>query len=183
MFFKQFISVLLIALMLPLSALAQDAPPPIFIIPPPQFDLVEPMQANADNIPQGAFVTPMRTGQRAREDGVFYSLEANAWLLSEFNRIQLYWIELMDHRLQLQYEWAVSEIEAQNNRRDSEIHILEIQLEAERRRLDNLEDINDSMRSQIGWSRREKFRFAIAIIGVAAVVGLGGYYIGGLTAN
>ena len=181
---KKFLYVLFLVLLIPSLAFGQPPVPEVtYVIEPPTFELSEPMEANAETIPDNAFIIPLRAGQRVREDGIFYSLEANAWLLSEFNRIQVYWISTMDHRLRLYQEWADSELEARDTRHEAEIQILEVEIEAERRRINALQDMNDAMRRNVGWSRREKFRFAISIIGVAAVVGLGGYIIGGITAN
>lgn len=149
---------------------------------PPTFDLAEPMQPNSDSIPQGAFIVPLRLGQVAPEDGVFYSMSANAWLLSEFTRIQQYWIDEMGRRVAITRLWGRHQVNSQQNRYEMDLQGLRIQLRAREREVEDLVEINEELSVQVGWSRREKFRFVVSIVGVAAVAGVVGYVVG-ITTN
>lgn len=161
-------------------AKAQDI---TYINPPPSFRLAEPMSPDSSSIPQGATVTPVRVGDRARIDGVLYSLEANAWLLSEMQRVQNFWILEMNTRIGITRTWAEHELRSQANRHNADNEIMQVRLRASERNVESLLETNREMASQVGWTRREKFRFVISIIGVGVVAGLGGYFIGTVVGN
>lgn len=175
---KKFLLVLFAVLLYATAACAQEY---TYITPPPSFTLAEPMLPSTANIPTGAFITPMRVGDRAASPGVLYSLEANAWLMSEMQRVQAVWILEMDTRVQLMLVWANHELTSQENRNTATLEILHTQLEAAYRNANDLSDQNRRLAAQVGWTRREKFRFVISVVGVGAIAGMGGYFIGRIT--
>jgi len=162
------------------TACAQDID---YVNSPPTFRLAEPMSPNPETIPPGATLTPVHVGDRARVDGVLYSLEANAWLLSEMQRVQNYWILEMNTRVNITLAWADHELLSQANRHNADNEIMQVRLNASERNVESLMETNRELLSQVGWTRREKFRFVVSIIGVGAIAGLGGYFIGSAVGN
>ena len=159
---------------------AQDfTTPSQFITQPPSFQLAEPMNPRTEGIPSGATITPVRVGDRARIDGVLYSMEANAWLLSEIQRLQVYWILEMDTRVNLVMTWAQHEIASQQNRHEASMEIVQVRLDARDRHIETLTDINrDLVRASRRQVRRSRLKLVLMVIGVGAVAGVGGYAIG-----
>lgn len=175
---KSFLLVFIVLLTITFSVKTAQAQDVTYITEPPTFELAEPLTPSRDSIPNGAFITPMQLGQRASYPGVLYSLEANAWLLSEIERLQLFWILEMNTRVNLILTWANHELASQENRNNASIEIIEVQLRTANRNIENLSDTNRELAAQVGWTRREKFRFVVSVIGVGALAGVGGYFLG-----
>lgn len=150
-----------------------------FITQPPTFQLAEPMSVNSSTIPSGAFLTPLRVGDVAQMDGILYSMEANAWILSEFDRLQNYWILEMNTRVNLVMAWAQHEFASQQNRHSASTQILQVQLDSRERDIETLREINrDLVRANSRTIRRNKFKLVFTFIGAGVVVGLVGYGVG-----
>lgn len=173
---KRFLLVLFLAIssfLMPIVASAQQA------ASPPTFQLAEPMQPDRTTIPTGAFITPLRVGDVVRNPGVLYSLEANAWILSQHEAIQLYWIAEMNRRVELTIAWGQHELAQQAISYETDLQIARVHLEARQRELDTLQGINrdlqrDARRSQ----RRARLKLVFIVIGTGAVAGLAGYGVG-----
>jgi hypothetical protein len=158
------------------SASAQEIQ---YINQPPSFQLAEPMSPNASTVPRGATVTPVHVGDVARSPGVLYSIEANAWLLSEFERLQLFWIIEMNTRVNTVFTWAHHEISSRQNRHEAEQAIRQIELDARDRHIESLESINrDLVKATRRQIRRDRFKLVLTVAGVGIVAGVGGYFIG-----
>ena len=171
---------LIISMFFATTASAQDSTATSqFITQPPSFQLAEPMNPSADAIPQGATITPVRVGDRSRINGVLYSMEANAWLLSEIQRLQVYWILEMDTRVNLVMTWAQHEIVSQQNRHEASMEIVQVRLDARDRHIESLANINrDLVRAARRQARRNRLKLVLMVVGVGAVAGVGGYVIG-----
>ena len=164
------------------DAQAQDSTE-AYITPPPSFELVEPMLADRTNIPAGAFVTPMNVGAVARSQGVLYSLEANAWLLSEFAAVQNRLILEMNARVAQTRAWADHEFRLQRIALSTDLEITRVHLEAREREVELLTETNTRLLRQVGWSRKEKFRTVLIAIGTGVASGFVMYYVGRAAAN
>lgn len=161
------------------TAQAQDV---TYITQPPTFELAEPMNPSSDSIPSGASITPVRVGDRARLDGVLYSLEANAWLLSEIERLQQFWILEMNSRVNLTLAWANHELESQANRTSASLEFMQLRLDARNRDVEALSQINTNLQRQARRNqRRTRLRMTFIVLGTGIVTGVAGYGIGRIT--
>lgn len=99
------------------------------ISPPPSFQLAEPQMLHFDpTVAPNARLYPLSLNQRAPVAGVLLNAEANAWIISQYNFIQSYWITEMNRRVQLVQTWAFAEIEGHNNRANANELSLQVQL-------------------------------------------------------
>lgn len=177
---KKFITNLVLVLMVSLVCLpfakAQDI---TYITQPPTFELAEPMSPSSDSIPHGASITPVRVGDRARLDGVLYSLEANAWLISELNRLQVVWISEMNTRVSLTLAWANHELESQALRSQASLELMQLRLDSRNRDVEQLTSINENLiRSARRQVRRSRFKLVLLVVGTGSLAGIGGYFVG-----
>lgn len=173
---KRFVLAALVAIwcFLPFVASAQRE-----VRSPPTFQLAEPMQPDRSTIPEGAFITPLRVGNVVRTDGVLYSLEANAWVLSQHDAIQQYWIAEMNRRVNLTVAWGQHELTQQAIAFETDLQIARVHLDARQRELDALMAINNDLRQQARRSqRRGKLKLVFIVLGTGVVAGLAGYGVG-----
>ena len=179
---KTFVKALLILfLFLNVSSIA-SAQDVSYITQPPTFELAEPMSPSSESIPSGASITPVRVGDRARLDGVLYSLEANAWLISEINRLQVVWISEMNTRVSLTFAWAEHELESQALRSQASIDMMQLRLDSRNRDVEAITEINQELvRASRRQVRRNRFKLVLTVVGVGALAGMGGYFIGQAT--
>lgn len=173
------ITIAVLYVLLALGIDCASAQPAMSHSQPPTFQLAEPMQPDASTIPSGAFVTPVRVGDVVRNPGVLYSLEANAWILSEFEKIQAFWIAEMDMRVEAMYVWAEYELALQHTVHTADLESLNIRLRSREREIQTLTEINTDLRRQATRvQRRSRLKLVFIVIGTGAVAGLAGYGVG-----
>lgn len=146
---------------------------------PPSFQLAEPMQPDRSTIPNGAFITPLRVGDVVRSPGVLYSLEANAWVLSQHEAIQRFWIAEMNRRVDLTIAWGQHELTQQAIAYETDLQIARVHLDARQRELDALLAINQNLlREARRTLRRSRLKLTFIVLGTGVVAGLAGYGVG-----
>jgi hypothetical protein len=125
---KFFAAILAFCLMIPSVSFAD--PPEWILQEPPTFELAQPLQLRYDEatIP-GARIFSLRLNQAAPSAGVLLNAEANAWIISQFDYVQMYWITEMNRRLDLTRTWAQAERQALAARHNAEVATCEVQVE------------------------------------------------------
>lgn len=145
----------------------------------PTFQLAEPMQPDRTTIPSGAFITPLRVGDVVRSPGVLYSLEANAWVLSQHEAIQRFWIAEMNRRVDLTIAWGQHELTQQAIAYETDLEIARVHLGASQRELDALLAINQDLRREARRTqRRSRLKLTFIVFGTGVIAGLAGYGVG-----
>jgi len=141
------------------------------ISPPPVFDLGRPMTVRYDatNIPNAQFYT-IRTGDRAPISGVLLNAEANAWLISQFEYIQNYWITEMNRRVELTLLWGTSEVAGVRVRSETELQALNVRVVSLQEENHLLTQTTERL---IRENRRQRilYRFLFSSAAIAVAVG------------
>lgn len=145
---------------------------------PPSYTLVEPPMSIP---PEGATVTPMRIGQRVTEVGVLYNQEANAWIQTEYKRINAAWFVEAETRMALLKAWSLRELNLMHNAALHNERVLNLRIESLQE--DNLELrlLNEEIAKKVGWSKREKFVAIMSSVGGVVVGALAGYMVGNIS--
>ena len=145
---------------------------------PPEFDEVQLRQPNSLSLPDGSMIAPMTQGLRAPFAGILWNEGAMAWLITDYEEAQLILIQEMDRRTGIMRAWAIREIATGENQHQTDLASLNLQLVARDDQIEDLEVINRSLASQVGFTLREKVIVVIITVGAAALAGGAGYLIG-----
>lgn len=142
---------------------------------PPNFDLPELAYPDHSTIPEEARIVPLQHNQRAPFHGVLWNHAANAWTIADYHAIQRIWIAEMQLRLDLTRAWAIYELESLWNSNEAENQLFSVQMESKNDTIEDLNQINQELALQVGFTRREKFITVTVTITTALVAGLLGY--------
>lgn len=161
-----------------------QTPTTFIIAPPPQFELAEPRSFHyGENESlvhiEGALIAPLRLNQPAPFAGVILNAQANAWIIAEFQAIQEYWINEMNHRVDEMRVWAFAEIAGYQSRLTEEQNAIRVQLDQCAAERIALEHATQELQRQYRKERRRiRVRNTFTIIGSVIGAGLGGFFIG-----
>lgn len=125
---KNLLTLLFAFLLYSSNAFAQETQTWI-VSEPPRFELAQPISLsyNESAIP-GARIYSIRQGQTAQVTGVLLNPEANAWIISQIEFLQRYWILEMNRRVELTTAWANAEMQGIRSEQQEEIDLYQIRI-------------------------------------------------------
>jgi hypothetical protein len=141
----------------------------------PTFQLEAPQRSAP---PDGALITPLNQNGRAPFSGVLYNAEANAWLVSELQRLHTTWRLEAETELKLMQAWSLRELERLHNIALHNEQALNLQISSLEQDVTGLTELNASLARQTGWTRGKKFVLVFTSVGSIIVGTIAGWLIG-----